>query len=83
MYVWATVCVYVYVCTSAMARSLYKCTCHPIIYDVWLRHIAWADYYYIRYMRLGLGLSVCIRWAVNDRYEISFLVPVHLEVMRT
>ena len=32
----------------------------PLSYDVWLRHKAWAGDYYIRYMRLGLTLSVCI-----------------------
>ena len=57
---------YVYTCTSATPRSLCKCTSHPIIYDVW------AEYHYIRYRRRGLTLSVCIRWAVNDRYDISF-----------
>ena len=31
----------------------------PLSYDVWLRHKAWAEDYYIRYMRLGLALSVC------------------------
>ena len=60
MYAWATVCVYVYTCTSAMTRSLCKCMSHPIVYDVWLRHKAWAEYHYIRYMRLGLALSVYI-----------------------
>ena len=82
MYVWATVCVYVYMCTSAMTRSLCKCTSHPIIYDVWLRHSAWAKCYYIRYRRLGLTLSVWIWWAVNDRYMYNVLiVPVELNIL--